>query len=156
MIRDLPLPGDFDGDGLSDFTVMRRQQALDEPAQFYTLQSSDNTLSARQWGFGYDTFVAGDYDGDGRTDLALWRSTPFSGPSTFYILQSRDGLMSMQWGTLGDRPVPGDYDGDGRTDLAVWRPTDGTFYVFKSSDRSLLSQHWGQSGDVPVAGYKIF
>ena len=47
--------------------------------------------------------------------------------------------------------MPGDYDGDGQTDSAVWRPTNGTWYIRRSSDGSVSIEQWGASGDTPVA-----
>jgi hypothetical protein len=60
--------------------------------------------------------------------------------------------QSRQWGTEADVPVPGDYDGDGKTDVAVWRPSDGTWYVRKSSSNyvSTTQTTWGASGDAPI------
>jgi hypothetical protein len=46
-------------------------------------------------------------------------------------------------------PVPGDYDGDGQTDIAVWRPSDGIWYVLRST-AGVYYQQWGTQGDVPV------
>ena len=46
-----------------------------------------------------------------------------------------------------------DYDGDGRTDIAIWRPSDGCWYVSRSSDGGTTSLQWGGgsiSGAVPV------
>ncbi|NMS24918.1 FG-GAP repeat domain-containing protein, partial [Vibrio parahaemolyticus] len=54
-----------------------------------------------------------------------------------------------QWGISGDRPVPGDYDGDGKTDLAVFRPSNGVWYIWRSSDGTAAIYQWGISPDKP-------
>lgn len=43
-----------------------------------------------------------------------------------------------------------DFDGDGRTDVSVYRPSEGRWYVRRSSDGGLLIVDWGTSTDVPV------
>lgn len=40
-----------------------------------------------------------------------------------------------------------DYDGDGRSDIVVWRPSDGTWYILRSTDGTVIYQQFGQSGD---------
>ena len=46
----------------------------------------------------------------------------------------------------------GDYDGDGKTDFSVFRPSDGSWWILRSSDGTLQGRTWGQSGDIPVPG----
>lgn len=142
---DRAVPGDYDGDGINDIAIWRATTGT-----YYLLRSSDGTLMSFPWGQTNDLPVFGDFDGDTVTDFAVVRQT--SEGSIWYLQKSnyRYGFdQIIQWGLPTDKLVPGDYDGDSITDLAVFRPSDGTFYVRRSSDQSLLIVKWGISGDTP-------
>jgi hypothetical protein len=141
---DVPITGDFDGDGLSDFTVWRPGDGY-----WHVRNSVTGAVRSQQWGMNGDIPVTGDFDKDGRPDFTIWR--PSDG--YWHSLSSVTGLVrSQQWGVWGDIPVPGDYDKDGQTDFAVWRPSNGVWFVINSSTGAIRTQQWGQAGDKPVAG----
>jgi hypothetical protein len=97
---DFLIPGDFDGDGRSDFAIMRSEAGR---LVFYILHRN-GSVRAAQWGLATDFAVPGDYDGDGKQDIAIYRWNTTN--STFWILPSNgDPHWAFEFGIPGDVPV---------------------------------------------------
>ena len=91
-----------------------------------------------------------DFDGDGWADFGVARNEGSN--LKWYVSEnpSLTNFIETDWGFLNDKIAPADYDGDRKTDLAVFRPSEGKWYIRKSTDNSLRTVVFGQNGDVPV------
>lgn len=158
------VPADYNGDGITDFAVYRRDIATNLGTFFVqdtARVSSPQGFRAFQFGFATDQPVPRDYDGDNRADFAVVRRTPGAtslvrGTLTWFILQSSTNtLRSVQFGFDVDTPAPGDYDGDGRFDIAVFRNEvdgTGTFFILQSSTNTVRAVRFGLGSDLVIPG----
>ena len=150
-------PVDINGDGKSDFTVIRNTGGgVNGQATWFTsFQDGFPTLST-DWGIASDQFIPADFDGDGKDDFAVFRPGT---QGTFYIVRSATHTMySEAFGTLGDdATVVGDYTGDNIDDLAVYRAgatagAQSSWYYRPLGGGAFTTVDWGQNGDFPAPG----
>ena len=135
---DQPVAGDYDGDSKTDFAVFSPSSGN------WTIKSSASGLvTTTQLGSAGDKTVPADYDGDGKTDVAVYSS------GTWKLLGSKDGFTTVAYGAATDLPVPADYDGDLRADVAVYRPSNGFWYLNRST-LGITSFQFGDSNDRPT------
>ena len=136
---DIPISGDFDGDGITDLGVFRpSSDRMPGASEWIILRSQAGPQSILFGGSGLDVPAVGDFDGDGRADIAVFRpvSDLLPGAAEWFILPSNSGqAFRVSFGAAGglDLPAVADYDGDGRADIAAFRP---------SSDLVPGAAHW--------------
>ena len=139
---DIPAPGDFDGDGKTDYSVYRNNTGI-----WYIFRSADSSWLVFPFGLTGDIAVPNDYNAGGKTDIAVFR--PSDGNWYIWFSETQQ-FLAMHFGASGDKPVPADYDGDNKTDVAVYRPSEGNWYYLKSSDGNYAVFRWGIASDTPV------
>lgn len=138
---DIPLGGDYDDDGKTDYTVYRN-------GTWYIFRSSDETFRAYSWGLPTDKPVPADFNGDGKDELAIYR--PNDG--NWWILDTSSlEITAFHFGIAEDKPVPADYDGDGLVDYAVYRPSEGIWYLYQTNG-GFAAYRFGIASDIPVPG----
>jgi hypothetical protein len=120
-VADLPIAGDWDGDGVWEVGVVKAGTSR------FRLRAADGTVRPVFLGDPDDLPVTGDWDGDRRTDLGVYDQA-----AAVFTLRTvdADGLVSLTnipFGEPGDIPLAGDWDGNGRTDVGVWDPDTATF-----------------------------
>jgi hypothetical protein len=161
VVTPIDVPVDFNGDGRSDYVVVRNVGggASGQVRWFYNLSSGGATI-AKDWGLATDFFINGNWDTDGLDDIAVWRPGS-AGVAAFYVLRSTDNSAIVEpFGQTGDDPtVVEDYNNDGRTDFAVYRSGAsaglGSTWFWRSASTlggAVNYVLWGQNGDFPAPG----
>lgn len=157
-----PAPLDYDGDGRTDFVVVRNVGGGPTGQVRWFVNEADGAPTvAFDWGIATDFFVSADFDGDNKSDYAIWRPGAAQ-VAAYYIHNSSNNTVRVEtFGQTGDDPtVVGDYDGDGMADLSVYRPgpTAGaqSTWFYKASAANpggnITFIPWGQNGDFPAPG----
>ncbi len=136
LTSEIPLSGDFNGDGKVDVATFTRGSLGD----VYVALSDGSKFTGNgvKWhdNFAYNAEVpaVGDFNGDGKDDIAVFT---LGAQADVYVALS-DGTKfvgdGVKWhdhfGIDSELPAVGDFNGDGKDDIAVFtRGTTGDVYV---------------------------
>jgi hypothetical protein len=143
------LAGDFTGNGRTDVASFHPSNG-----SWWVNRSTGSSFVAERWGSyrtttGWQTHLVGDFTGNKRDDILSFH--PATG--AWYLLRSTgSGFARYElWGNFVTRSgwgphLVGDFNGDGRADVASYHAGAGTWWVSRSTGRSLDTTLWARFG----------
>ncbi|HSP04307.1 MAG TPA: hypothetical protein VLR27_12430 [Acidimicrobiales bacterium] len=141
---DLPLMGDWNGDGTVGIGVRRgRTFILRNEA---SAGAPDHIFD---WGRADDIPLVGDWNGNGRDTVGLKRGR------TWFLKNRLDGSpheIQFDWGRDTDLPITGDWSGNGRTGVGIKRGRPWYLKNRLEATTHEIEFAWGRDTDVPVTG----
>ena len=146
---EVPLSGDFNGDGRTDIVTFTRGSTGDA----YVALSNGNGFDGTGWKwhdafcFGSEIPLVGDFNGDGKDDIATF--TRGTTGDVYVALSTGSGFVGTGWKWHDDFcfgseiPLVGDFNGDGNDDIATFtRGTTGDVYVALSTGNGFSGTGW--------------
>ncbi|GAA4830317.1 hypothetical protein [Kitasatospora terrestris] len=145
---DVPLSGDWNGDGKDTFGVYRPSDQ-----KFYLTDNNSTAVKQPKYGNPGDVPLVGDWNGDGVDSIGVYRPSD----QTFYLTNDDNAteVYHVKLGVLGDKPIVGDWNGDGKDTVGIYRPSDQTFAMTDSTTGGTTTTHnfkYGNPGDAPIKG----
>ena len=141
---DIPLVGDWDGNGTDTIGVFRNG------TWFLRNSNSPGPVDAA---FGYgqagDVPVVGDWDGNGNDTIGVFRD------GVWYLRNHNfpgAPAAAVAWGAADDVPVVGDWDGNGAESMGVRRGNQFFFRNSISPGPADATSSFGEATDVALAG----
>ncbi|WP_082373897.1 FG-GAP-like repeat-containing protein [Nocardia sp. NRRL S-836] len=163
--NEVPLVGDFNGDGKDDIVTFTRGDTGDAYVALSTGSAFEGT--SVKWhdhfGIGGEVLGTGDFNGDGKDDVVTFAR----GDSGDVYVSLSDGTKFVQDGWLwhdffsigNEIPEVGDFNGDGKADIATFTRGDAAdVYVATSTGSSFAGtsakwhDHFGVGTEVPRVG----
>ncbi|WP_063798867.1 DUF2961 domain-containing protein [Nocardia sp. NRRL S-836] len=152
---EIPLTGDFDGDGRADVATFTRGDAAD-----VYVSLSDGTKFVQDGWKWHDHFAAdaeiplvGDFNGDGKDDIATF--TRGDSADVYVALSNGRRFVQDGWkwhdhfAVGAERPAVGDVDGDGRADIVTFSGgTSADVYVSLSDGTRFAQDGWKWHDDL--------
>jgi hypothetical protein len=143
-VTDIPLAGDWQGDGVDSWGAHNRKTAT------FTLATRGESLSF-VFGARGDIPLAGDWDGDGVDTVGV-----FTPSTATFALKNANAAgapdLTFVFGLPGDIPFAGDWDGDGRDEVGVFRQAESRFLLRGHAPAPAVSFIFGDPGDLPLIG----
>ena len=145
---DLPVVGDWNGDGIDTVGVIRNGTFL--LTNGLNIDGSTPAIDiTAAFGQAGDLPVAGDWNGDGIDTIGFFR------PSAIQVVLSNNNAaidFSFFAGLANDLPVAGDWDGDGVDTIGLF--DNGTVFLFNSNVNPSveITFNFGAAGDIPLGG----